>query len=77
MLKNGELLQAAEAAGFDILVTSGKGIKFQQSLTGRRIAIVVLSQGGGKPIRRRLDAGAAAVDAATPGSYPEGELPLE
>jgi predicted nuclease of predicted toxin-antitoxin system len=76
-LKNGELLKAAEGAAFDVLVTSDKSIKYQQNLTGRKIAIVVLSQGRWKPIRQRLDAIAVAVDAATPGSYTEVELPLE
>ncbi len=77
LLENGELLQAAEAAAFDVMVTSDKGIKYQQNLTGRKIALVVLSQGRWKPVRQRLDAIAAAVDAATPGSYTEVELPVE
>jgi hypothetical protein len=77
LLRNGELLQAAEASAFDVLVTSDKGIKYQQNLTGRKIALVVLSQGRWKPVRQRLDAIAAAVAAATPGSYTEVELPFE
>jgi predicted nuclease of predicted toxin-antitoxin system len=77
LLKNGELLQAAEQAAFDVMVTSDKGIKYQQNLTGRKIALVVLSQGRWKPIRRRLEAIAATVDAATPGSYTEVEIPVE
>jgi hypothetical protein len=77
LLKNGELLQAAEDAAFDVLVTSDKGIKHQQNLTGRKIALVVLSQGRWKPVSQRLEAIAAAVDAARPGSYTEVELPLE
>ena len=56
LLKNGELLKAAGEAAFDVLVTSDKSIKYQQNLTGRNIAIVVLSQGRWKPIRQRLDA---------------------
>ena len=52
-------------------------MKYQQNWTGRKIALVVLSQGRWKPVRQRLDAIAAAVDAATPGSYKEVELPLE
>ena len=42
---NGDLLNAAEEAGFDVLVTSDKRIRYQQNLTGRKIALVVLSQG--------------------------------
>ena len=77
LLKNGELLQAAEDAAFDVMVTSDKGIKYQQNLTHRKIALVILSQGRWKPVRQRLEAIAAAVDAATPGSYTEVELPVE
>lgn len=38
---NGELLTAAEQAGFDLLLTTDKNIRYQQNLTGRKIAIVV------------------------------------
>ncbi len=41
-LSNGELLKAAEEAGFDVLLTTDKNIQYQQNLTGRRIAVVVL-----------------------------------
>ena len=37
-LENGELLTAAEAAGFDVLVTPDKNIRYQQNLTVRTIA---------------------------------------
>ena len=45
MFKNGDLLAAAEDAAFDVIVTSDKSIKYQQNLTNRKIALVVLSQG--------------------------------
>ena len=41
-LVNGALLDAAEAAGFEVLVTADKNIRYQQKLIGRNIAIVVL-----------------------------------
>jgi predicted nuclease of predicted toxin-antitoxin system len=41
-LKNGRLLQAAEAAGFDILITVDQNIPDQQNLAGRRISLVIL-----------------------------------
>ena len=37
-LRNGELLDAAEAAGFDVLLTTDRSIRDQQNLTGRRLA---------------------------------------
>lgn len=38
-LTNGELLKAAEEAGFEILLTTDKNIRYQQNLAGRKIAI--------------------------------------
>ena len=76
MFKNGDLLRAAEDAAFDVLVTSDKGMRYQQDLTGRKLALVVLTQGRWRLVRLRLGAIAAAVDAATPGSYAEVEIPI-
>ena len=41
-LANGELLAEAERAGFDMLLTADKNIRYQQNFTGRKIALVVL-----------------------------------
>src|ERR1051325_2049570 len=41
-IKNGELLQRAEGE-FDLFITSDQNIRYQQNLTGRRIAILELS----------------------------------
>jgi predicted nuclease of predicted toxin-antitoxin system len=40
--QNGELLRAAEAAGYDVLLTTDHGIPHQQSLTGRSLSIIVV-----------------------------------
>ena len=40
-LQNGELLDAAEAAGFDVFVTTDRNTRFQQNLAGRKIAIAL------------------------------------
>jgi hypothetical protein len=77
LLRNGDLLKAAEGAAFDVMITSDKSMKYQQNLTVRKIALVVLGQGRWQPVRQRLDAIAAAVDAATPGSYAEVAIPVE
>jgi hypothetical protein len=50
-LKNGDLLVAAEAAGFDLLLTTDKNIRYQQNLAGRKIAIVVLAGSNGRNFR--------------------------
>ena len=41
-LENGELLAAAEGAGFEVLLTADKNLRYQQNLTARRIAILEL-----------------------------------
>ena len=43
-LKNGDLLTAAENAGFEVFLTTDKNIRYQQDLTRRKIAIVVLGR---------------------------------
>lgn len=40
--KNGELLQLAEDAGFEVLVSADQGIPFQNKMDGRTIALVIL-----------------------------------
>jgi len=38
--KNGDLLRAAEAAGYEVLLTVDQGLAYQQNLTGKRLSIV-------------------------------------
>jgi len=68
---NGDLLAAAEAAGFDVFVTADKNMRYQQNLAGRRIALVVLGTPQWPVVKLHLEKIAAAVTAATPGSYTE------
>ncbi len=74
-LKNGELLQAAEAAGFEVLVTTDTNLKYQQNLASRRIAIVVLGTTSWPRIRAAAEMVVMVVDAAVPGSYAEVAVP--
>ncbi len=76
-LENGDLLNEAEAAGFEVLVTTDKNLGYQQNLTGRKIAIVVLGQGQWSLIRRHVAQVVAAVNAVTPGSFIEVEIPYD
>lgn len=74
-LSNGELLKAAESAGFELLLTTDKNIRHQQNLAAHAIAIVVLSHPRWPVVRLYADRVAAAVNAAKPGSYVEVEIP--
>lgn len=74
-LKNGELLQAAEMAGFVVLVTTDMSLKYQQNLSARRIAIVVLSTTSWPRIRAAAAEIVLAVEQSTSGSYTELQIP--
>src|SRR5580698_10084805 len=70
-LENGDLLREAEAAGFEVLVTTDKNLGYQQNLTGRAIAIVVLGHGRWTLLKPHVVAIVAAINTATPGSFVE------
>jgi hypothetical protein len=76
-LSNGDLLNMAEEAAFDLLLTTDQRVRYQQNLTGRKIAIIALSGSTRwSRVRLPLERIAAAVNAATPGSYAEVEIPF-
>jgi hypothetical protein len=74
-LENGALLDVAEKEGFAALVTTDTNLKYQQNLSSRTIAIVVLTTTSWPRIQRSVNAVVNAVDGATPGSYMEVEIP--
>ena len=76
-ISNGELLNVAEAAGFDVLLTTDKRIRYQQNLTGRKIAIVVLSNSTWRFVRLYSERIALVVAEAKPGSYAEVDIPFQ
>jgi hypothetical protein len=76
-LTNGDLLDEAERVGLDVLLTADKNMRYQRNLTGRRIALVVLSTPQWPLVKLHLDKIAAAVDAASPGSFAEVDIPSE
>jgi hypothetical protein len=76
-LDNGALLDNAEKAGVELLLTTDRRIRYQQNLSSRKIALVVLT-GSTKwsSVRLHFERIAAAVNAATPSSFTEVEIPL-
>ena len=74
-LKNGELLDAAERDGFEVLVTTDANLRYQQRLAGRRIAIVVLTTTSWPRIRRAVDAVIEVIDGVTLSGYVEVTIP--
>ena len=75
-LVNGELLKAAEEAGFEVLLTTDKNMGSQQNLKTRTIAIVVLGNSQWRVVQRYVRRIAASVDAAAPGSFDEVDIPF-
>ena len=74
-LKNGELLVAAEADGFDVLLTNDKNMRYQQNLAGRKIGVVVLGLQQWPDLRPHVQRIVDAINAAVPGGYSEIDFP--
>lgn len=74
-LKNGALLAAAEDAGFQLFITADQELTYQQNLTGRKMAVLVLSTNSWDLIKAGVAAISAAIEGVTPGSYAEVEIP--
>lgn len=75
-IANGELLKTAEAAGFEVVVTADQNIVYQQSLEGRKLALVVLGSNIWPIVCNHEAAIKEQVDAAVPGSYAFIDMPL-
>jgi predicted metal-dependent phosphoesterase TrpH len=67
-LRNGDLLNAAEEAGFDILLTTDKNMRYRQNLTGRKIAVVVLGRPQWPQLRNHIQRVVDAVNTAAASS---------
>ena len=73
-VKNGDLIQNAENEGFEALVTTDRNLKYQQNLSNRRIAIVVLLSTSWPKIQTKTN----EIDAALRNIPPTGyiEIPI-
>ena len=68
-------MAAAETAGFDVILTTDRNLRYQQNLAGRKIAVVTLGKGRWTLIKSHVAKVVAAVNAAAPGTYTEVEIP--
>ena len=73
-LRNGELLDRAQAERFEVIITTDQNLRYQQNLTGRP-AIVVLMTTSWPLIRPHADRVAAAVEALGADAYIELDFP--
>ena len=75
-LSNGELLEQAEEAGYEVLITTDQDIRHQQNMSNRRVAVIVLMNTAWPRISRRTEAIRAALDLIQPGEVREVPIPL-
>lgn len=65
-LTNGEFLDAAEASGYQVVVTTDKGIPYQQNLVRSKLAIVIVEANWPR-LKEKLPSIRQTVDKARPG----------
>ena len=73
-LRNGELLSEAEQHGYEIFITTDRNLKYQQNLSEREIAIVVLLSTSWPRIQLKIETIQAAVNSIAVGDYIEIEI---
>jgi hypothetical protein len=73
-LQNGDLLAAAEGK-FDAFITTDQGLKYQQNLSGRTLAILVLPTTSWPRLSKHVDSLRAAIEALAPGAFVEWQMP--
>ena len=70
-LDNGDLIEQAEREGYELLITTDQNIRYQQNLTGRRLAVLVLLSTAWPNIQPRIEEIRAALAAIQPGELVE------
>lgn len=76
-LSNGDLLNQAESEGFEgfeAIVTTDHNLHYQQNLSSRTIAILVLTSTSWPRIQSKVSDVKAAVDSLQPGDYVEVKI---
>jgi hypothetical protein len=76
-LSNGDLLRVAEDAGFEVLLTTDKGIRYQQNLRGRKLGLAVLSTNDWTRIRKWRSVVVERILEIKPGHFLEIEIPAD
>lgn len=69
-LQNGDLLAAAEPE-FELLVTTDKNLRYQQNLSGRRLAILILPSTSWPRLQQRVSSLVSEIDSMQSGEYRE------
>ncbi len=73
-LDNGELLDQAEAAGYDALVTTDQNLKHQQDLSRRTLRVIVLMTTSWPRIEKKVERVQEALEGLDEGGYAEVDI---
>ena len=76
-LRNGDLLQLAEEGGYELLITTDQSMRYQQNLTDRDIAILILLSNSWPLIQLQVGRIREVVTGMTAGHIEEVEIPGE
>lgn len=68
-ISNGELIDKAEREGFQVFILADKNLRYQQNLTGRRIAILELWTNHRPTLEKHFSEIRDAVEKLLPGKY--------
>ena len=67
-LSNGMLLSAADKAGFDVFLSGDRNIPSQQTMNGRRLAVLCMTANNWPIVQPHIQNVVEAVDSAEPGT---------
>lgn len=65
----------AEGVGFDVLLTTDGNLPHQQSLRGRKLAVLILTKNRWALVEPKIKEIVAAIDSAKPGTYSVADIP--
>jgi hypothetical protein len=76
-VSNGHLLRVAGDAGFEVLITADKNLSYQQNLSGRKLALIVLSTNNWRIVEKMAPAIIEAIETSPPAASATLNLRVE
>ena len=73
-LSNGDLLDQAESEEYELLITTDQSMRYQQNLSRRPMAIIVLRSNRWPDVLLRIDDIRAALEGIQPGEFREVQI---
>jgi len=73
-LLNGDLVDAADTAGFEAIITADRNFRSQVDISSRGLAVIILSTNHWRTLQRGTAAILQALQRARPGSYQDAAV---